>query len=59
MNWNVEHTSEFGDWWSVLTERQQEDISAVVLLLMEQWTATAIPLFVRGIRIAGMATCGN
>jgi hypothetical protein len=43
MSWNVEHTREFGDWWSELTERQQEDISAVVLLLMEQGPQLPFP----------------
>jgi hypothetical protein len=35
MSWEVENTGEFGEWWSELTEHQQEDISSVVLLLME------------------------
>lgn len=43
MNWNVENTSEFDDWWSVLTERQQEDVSAVVLLLMEHGPQLPFP----------------
>lgn len=29
----VEYTDEFGDWWGSLTESEQEDINAVVLLL--------------------------
>ena len=36
MSWNVEHTDEFREWWSDLADGQQEDVSAVVLLLMEQ-----------------------
>ena len=36
MSWNVEHTDEFEEWWLTLREGQQEDVSAVVLLLMEQ-----------------------
>jgi len=26
VSWNVEYTNEFGDWWRLLTEREQEDI---------------------------------
>ncbi|CAN5211258.1 type II toxin-antitoxin system RelE/ParE family toxin [soil metagenome] len=36
MSWNVENTDEFGDWWLELSEGQQEDVTAVALLLMEQ-----------------------
>jgi hypothetical protein len=43
MNWNVENTGEFGDWWSGLTERQQENISAIVLLLMEHGPQLPFP----------------
>ena len=32
MNWNVEYTNEFGTWWAVLTELQQENVAAVELL---------------------------
>ncbi len=33
MEWEVEYTDEFEDWWSGLTEAEQEDIAAVVELL--------------------------
>ncbi len=36
MSWDVENTDEFGEWWLELGEGQQEDITAAVLLLMEQ-----------------------
>jgi hypothetical protein len=36
MSWNVEYTDEFGAWWRELTEREQEDISAIVEILMER-----------------------
>jgi hypothetical protein len=36
MPWNVEYTNEFGDWWQGLTEAQQEDIGAVVEVLIER-----------------------
>jgi hypothetical protein len=35
MAWEVEHTDEFADWWHGLSEGQQEDVTAIVLLLME------------------------
>lgn len=35
MSWNVEFTDEFGEWWSGLSEDQQEDFAAVVQLLEE------------------------
>ena len=36
MRWNVEYTNEFGEWWSTLTDAEQEDISAVGELLKEK-----------------------
>ena len=30
MTWEVEYTDEFGDWWEMLSEDEQEDIAAVV-----------------------------
>ena len=35
MAWNVEHTDEFAEWYHGLTEAQQDDVTAVGLLLME------------------------
>ena len=35
MDWDVENTDEFGSWWQDLSDTQQEDITATVLLLME------------------------
>ena len=35
MKWSVEYTNEFGAWWAELAEREQEDTTAVVELLME------------------------
>ncbi len=35
MNWEVEYTDEFGDWWSDLTESEQESVRASVKLLEE------------------------
>ena len=33
MNWTVEYTDEFGDWWAMLTEDQQDDVAASVGVL--------------------------
>lgn len=35
VNNTVEFTDEFNDWWQTLSESQQEDIAAVVELLMQ------------------------
>jgi hypothetical protein len=36
MNWSVEYTDEFGEWWKALADSEQEDISAVAQVLMER-----------------------
>ena len=33
MEWDVEFTDEFGEWWNDLTSAEQEDINASVILL--------------------------
>lgn len=43
MPWNVEHTNEFEDWWNGLSEAQQEDITAAVMLLMEHGPQLPFP----------------
>jgi len=43
MTWSVENTNEFGEWWLTLADGQQEDISAIVLLLMEQGPQLPFP----------------
>jgi hypothetical protein len=43
MTWNVEHTDEFAGWWRELSEGQQEDITAIVLLLMEHGPQLTFP----------------
>jgi hypothetical protein len=35
MAWSVEHTDEFADWYLGLSESQQDDLTAVGLLLIE------------------------
>lgn len=33
MNWDIEYTDDFGDWWGNLLESERESITAVVGLL--------------------------
>jgi hypothetical protein len=43
MNWDVEYTDEFEDWWEALSESEQEDISASVQLLEERGSNLGFP----------------
>ncbi len=43
VDWPVEYTDEFGTWWTELTERQQDDLTAVVELLMEHGPTLPYP----------------
>jgi hypothetical protein len=43
MAWNVEHTDEFAEWYAQLTETQQDDVTTVGLLLMEQGPQLPFP----------------
>ena len=43
MSWGVEYTDEFGVWWSALADAEQEDISAVCMLLMEHGPELPFP----------------
>lgn len=43
MKWEVEYTDEFEEWWSTLTEEQQEDVSASVALLEEKGPSLRFP----------------
>ena len=43
MNWDVEYTNEFRDWWAGLLEGEQEGISAVVELLAEHGPELRFP----------------
>jgi hypothetical protein len=43
MSWDVEHTDEFATWYHGLTEAQQDDLTAVALLLMEQGPQLPFP----------------
>ena len=43
MNWIVEYTNEFGEWWAGLSEAEQEDIAAIVELLAEHGPGLRFP----------------
>ncbi len=43
MAWQVEYTDEFEDWWNELTEAEQEEINAKVILLEERGTVLPRP----------------
>jgi hypothetical protein len=43
MPWNVEHTDEFAQWYHDLSEAQQDDLTAIALLLMEQGPQLSFP----------------
>jgi hypothetical protein len=43
MNWEVEYTDEFEEWWESLSESEQEDISASVQLLEERGPNLGFP----------------
>lgn len=43
MEWEVEFTDEFGDWWDGLTAEEQEDVRAGVNLLREHGASLKFP----------------
>lgn len=43
MDWEVEYTNEFGAWWTELKESEQEDVAAMVELLMERGPELPFP----------------
>ncbi len=43
MTWEVEFTEEFGTWWAILSEDQQNDIAHCVGLLPELGPALGFP----------------
>ena len=43
MEWDVEHTDEFEDWWNSLGEREQEQVTASVELLAERGPTLPYP----------------
>ena len=43
MEWNVEFTGEFEGWWNSLSEEEQEDVNAKVILLQRYGPALRRP----------------
>lgn len=43
MEWDVEYTDEFGDWWATLQEAEQIDVAAVVGLLEKKGPVLPYP----------------
>ena len=49
MSWIVEYTDEYGEWWNLLAEAEQDDVEATVNLLVEQGPKLRFP-FSSGIK---------
>jgi hypothetical protein len=43
MAWEIEYTDEFGTWWDRLSDKEQNDIVAVVNLLAEKGSSLPFP----------------
>ena len=43
MEWTAEFTDEFGEWWDTLSEEEQEDVDASVILLERYGPALPFP----------------
>ena len=43
MEWEIEFTDEFGDWWNSLSEGEQESVRSVVNLLKTAGASLAFP----------------
>ncbi len=43
MTWQVEYTGEFGDWWDILDEDEQDSVAVYVRLLEQKGTALSFP----------------
>jgi hypothetical protein len=43
VDWEVEYTEEFGEWWNTLSEEEQEDVNAKVILLQRYGPALRRP----------------
>lgn len=49
VEWEVEFTDEFGDWWNSLSEAEQEDVNAKVILVRRSGGRTPARLLLQGI----------
>ena len=56
MEWEVEYTDEFEEWWDGLSEDEQEDVAAYVMLLERKGPTLPFPYSsdIRGARHAHM-----
>jgi hypothetical protein len=43
MAWEIEYTDEFSNWWNALSDKEQNDIVAVVTLLAEKGSNLPFP----------------
>jgi hypothetical protein len=43
MPFEVEYTDEFGDWWDTLSEHEQDDVAATVVLLADKGPTLPFP----------------
>jgi hypothetical protein len=43
MEWEIEYTNEFGNWWDEISVQEQNDVVAVVNLLAEKGANLAFP----------------
>jgi hypothetical protein len=43
MAWEIEYTDEFGEWWESLSDKEQNDVTAVVNLLAERGANLPFP----------------
>lgn len=58
MEWDVEYTDEFSEWWEGLSEAEQEDVAATVELLEEKGPQLPHP-YSSGIKAPGIRICGS
>jgi hypothetical protein len=43
MEWEVEFTNEFGEWWDGISAEEQEDVRAYIKLLQEDGPNLKVP----------------
>ena len=57
--WEVETTDAFDEWWHTLTEQEQDDVTAVVELLLEERSAHLPIRIPQASKDRSSPTCGN
>lgn len=58
MNWDIEYTDEFGNWWEELSESEQSSVAASVKLLGQFGPGLRFPIAVQSME-RGMVIYGN